>query len=167
MTTHILALDPSSTCTGWALLADATTLVEWGLLRVPAKVKPPPLRARGMAQQCIEVADRVRPAVVVVEYPNSHVQARHGGHGAGLAVYGAVVGYVCGSLRRSGYEVREIDVAWKSRTPKARIHAIVQAEFEDYDPAEDTSSGDGADAIALGAWFLREEAAVRLRGGLA
>jgi hypothetical protein len=121
------------------------------------------------------------PARVVIEISSGKTAKRHGGAGAGLAIYGQAVG----ELRRQAIvsmnqsvmqrlcvgeaslapphqviSVKEND--WTRGVPKRTRAARIAAEFPAYaaavqgDPAGDRG-GDVADAIGLGVWWFETQ----------
>lgn len=152
----ILALDPSLTCCGWALLESRQSLVNCGRIR-PRGSKTP------LADRLQDLSDgleslRIKTvAAVVIEVPSGHVgRNRHGGSGAGLSLYGLAVGYTIGHAQRLGpiHLVTEND--WTGSTPKDQRTAIIRATVPAYRQrhADKDAGGDIADAIGLGQWWF-------------
>lgn len=158
----LLALDPSSTCTGYAILRGlaAADLLEAGLLK-PERTKARSwLRIAAMTRDVRELIEQHGVTHAVVEYPAAKVHRRAKGH-AGLAVYGVAPGAMLNELgHRLGAE-RVLDVTpagWMGDSPlKKPARAMVmaglypksygQAYAAGDDPGHDTS-----DAIALARW---------------
>ena len=92
-----LALDPSSSRIGYAVLDDAKTVVEFGPITPERTADDANARIRHMAREARDVILDSGAGVVVVEDTSGKVG--HGGRGrgmtgAGLAVHGKAVGYL-------------------------------------------------------------------------
>lgn len=156
----ILAIDPSSTCTGYAVLR-GPSLVEAGVLRPRVRLAAND-RVRAMAADFATLLADHRPDVVVVEDTSGKVARRHGaGGGAGLAVYGKAVGYlarvadVWAELLPSQRSVELVlENEWTAGERKEARVRRVALEYPGYDPAKDPG-GDVGDAIALAAYWQR------------
>ncbi len=166
----ILALDPSSTCIGYAIFACRANfeslLGDAGLITTPQK----PSAYVRMVKLADDVFDLIRefngpPMTIVVEVPSGHVNhGRHKGSGAGLSVYGMAVGYLLGRLASLDVDVRIIlENDWTRGIPKGERQASVAARYASYDPAKDPG-GDVSDAIGLGEWWITEERLKTLTG---
>lgn len=152
----ILALDPSSTCSGYAAMTDANILVDAGKIKPHRASDPANARIRAMAADVLVLVEQHKPEVVVVEDTSGKVARRHGGGGAGLAVYGKAIGWLVATLEAAGVRVVTVlENDWSRGQPKRRRQQIVAAAFKGYDAAKD-SGGDVADAIALGQWWFVE-----------
>jgi hypothetical protein len=164
----IVALDPSSVVIGWAVLRPPEELCEAGLIQ-PAKHSQSPIdRIRSMLADLRELLGTIQgpevPIDIVIEVTSGKVNAhRHGGRGAGLAVYGMAVGaawQVCEDWA-AAHQARVHAIPenqWARRVPKWKRSAAIASLFPRYDPAADPG-GDMADAIGLACWFLRERTA--------
>lgn len=90
MSERIMAIDPSTTCTGWAM-AGLERQDDWPQLagRIP---KPSKLKgiaaARYMVDQVYQLITDHVPARIVIEVPDRSVGHAHKGGGSGLARYG-------------------------------------------------------------------------------
>lgn len=168
-TDAILALDPSSTRTGWAWFS-AGTLREAGYMTGAKRSDPAIARIAAMDEQVRELVEQIRPRVVVVEITSGHVQARHKGGGAGLATYGMAVGALAIGASRSMVELvlRAYDIPslygvytvaeneWtRSRNKRVRQRALA-ARTPGYDASKDAGA-DAGDAIQIGEWYLERE----------
>lgn len=159
----VLALDPSSTRTGFAVL-DRLRLVDAGYLAQPRRLDAL-ARSAGMVDEILGLL-RARAGLwraVLIEVPSgrprSGLRANAGGY---LAIYGLAVGAIwqavrswcslqCAPPRVCAVTERE----WTRGVPKrvrqrrmALLHPQYAAQL-----AKD-SGGDVADAIGLGAWWL-------------
>jgi Holliday junction resolvasome RuvABC endonuclease subunit len=155
----ILALDPSSTCVGYALVAGPRPdqLVDGGLLRPkPAKL-PIIARVRQFAQDFRELLEEHRPAVVVMEVSLSrHGRANDRGGASALGVYGLAVEYLFHSLETSGTPIETLDATqWTERLRKAKRTERIRAIYGTRYPVERDPGGDLADAIGIGRWWLQ------------
>lgn len=154
----ILALDPSSTLTGYAVLADARTVLDVGLIRPNRTRDAANERIRAMATDVLALIGEHRPDVVVVEDTSGKVGRRgraRGMNGAGLAVHGKAVGWILSACESAGVRVEPVaENDWTRGVRKATRQARVAAEFKGkYDPARD-GGGDAADAIGLARWWF-------------
>jgi len=159
----ILALDPSSTIVGYAALRRDQSLIEAGLLWPAKRSDASYERVRTMGNDLATLLDRLRPSVVLVEWTKGKVGVRrHGGHGAGLAVYGVGVGWIacraeCWAAGREGCEVIGVlENDWTRGVPKEARQAAMRTLVPEYAGVED-AGGDIADALGLGLWWLREQ----------
>ena len=155
----VLALDPSSTCVGYAVLATARQLLDAGRLTPTRERDDANARIRAMAADLRRVLAEYPDAVVVVEDTSGKVgRGRHGGGGAGLAVYGKALGYLIRVVEEAtGREpALVLENVWTAGKSKAVRQRRVAATFPGY-PADDDPGGDVADAIGLAAWWIDEE----------
>ncbi len=156
----IISLDPSSTCTGFAVFVDDYRLVSCGKLLPCAKNKDDAFeRIFDLCAQVKGLCITHAPGVAVIEWTSGKVGLRHKGRGAGLAIYGAAVGAIAGAVHAYNCEfapVKEND--WiKGRSKRTR--QIEALQFKEYNPKEDRGY-DVSDAIALGLWWYRHNTEV-------
>lgn len=156
---RLLALDPSSSCTGYAFFVGSdTNLVEHGTLKPEKADDPANVRIWQMLMELHDMVIELKPDVILVEDTSGKVSARHKGSGAGLAVYGKAVGGVLFTLMRTGRNVIPIlENTWTRDMSKDARQAAVAAQFKAYVPADDRGQ-DKSDAIFLGQWWMQEEA---------
>lgn len=152
----LLALDPSSKRTGYAVLNERGAILDAGYLTPDHATDSPIRRIERMAIEAQAIGSEGVDAVVI-EITSGHVGKRHKGHGAGLAVYGMAVGAIWGAFR-FGRTVRLYEVAenvWTKGRPKATRRNELALRYPKYAQvmAKD-GGGDVADAIGLGQWFL-------------
>lgn len=159
----ILAIDPSSSCTGYAMLLSHNNLVEAGRF-LPGKTRDSAVhRIMAMGRDLAALIREKQPDEIVIEISSGKVGRRHGGAGAGLAVYGMAVGYLWATAAAFANNDGPIKVhtieenAWTCGVPKEKRTANVALRFKQYRTADDPG-GDVADAIGLGCWWLREAA---------
>ena len=156
---RVLALDPSSTAVGYAVLAGSRVLVDAGRL-LPARARDEAnarIRAMGADLRRL-LAEHADVAAVVVEDTSGKVgRHRHGGGGAGLAVYGKALGYLWAVVEVATGRSPELvlENVWTRGVSKAQRQQIVTYEFPTY-PADRDPGGDVADAIGLARWWLIE-----------
>ena len=174
MSDLLLAVDPSSTRTGWAVLALSGQLRQAGILNPDKARVAAEFRVADMARDLRELLDEWQPVVVVIEHTSGKVGLnRHGGAGAGLAIYGFAIGALwqtAADWQRSlpaEAQARTMvklitENEWTRGIPKEKRQAAVAAEFTAYDPSADPG-GDIADAIGLGLWYTRERMARMLQ----
>lgn len=168
----ILALDPSSTRTGYALMSSATPagLIDAGLIKPTRSRDTAYERVYAMQAQLDELLCTLTSNdQVVIEVPSGKVhRGRHGGGGAGLATYGLAAGAIVTACWRSsvGYAGVQLvsDVAWTRGTPKGRRAEVLARQFPQVqsilgsgkDPGHDS-----IDAIGIAAWYFETLAARR------
>jgi hypothetical protein len=155
----LLALDPSSTRTGYALMSgvEDRQLIEAGIFR-PTSSKDARTRIRQMAKDLSDILAQTAPDEIVIEVPGSRVARGRMGAGAGLTIYGTAVGYMLAVLDQlAPGRVIEVDAwEWTKGQQKAKRATRVGAMYRTYDAAKD-AGGDCADAIGLGRWWLRHK----------
>lgn len=164
---NILALDPSSTTTGWALLDRSERLLQGGVIKPHKQQCEAQYRIGQMCVDLRQLLSELGPETILIEWPSGHVgRKRHHGGGAGLSVYGAACGalwQVCEAWVRSlpsdRQSVTEVELVlesdWTRSVPKPDRVAGIAGRFKEYEPGQD-SGGDLADAIGLAVWFLTE-----------
>lgn len=165
----LLSIDPSSTCTGYAVLSrpegrDDAVLIDAGRL---TPEKPRAKAADRIASMVAQVGDLIRehrPTHAAVELPSAHVhRGKRAGGGAGLAIYGMAVGAVWQGVWGLVAWVVLVDPnTWTGRVNKTtrarRIEALGIGYRMDQDPGLD-----GADAIGLGLWVTDRVTALEWR----
>ena len=167
---RLLAVDPSSTCTGYAVFGGSLAaevpgeLIDAGCVRaVAARRKTPFERVREMAADLREIVVEHEPAVAIVEIPSGKVHRRIAGNNpSGLSVYGFAAGWIAADLE---HKMRSIDgcleqplrvvdeLTWTAGVSKGRRQTFVELQFPSYRAAGDAGA-DAADAIALGCWLI-------------
>jgi hypothetical protein len=154
----IIAFDPSSSVTGYAVMTDARTVTDCGKLTPGRARDDANTRIRVMVAEAVLLIRQVRPDWVVIEDTSGKVSGRHRGSGAGLAIYGKAVGWFLAELERvvPGKVVAVLENDWTRGTKKGTRQRIVAAEYRGaYDPAQDPG-GDVSDAIGIGRWWFVE-----------
>ncbi len=161
----VLAIDPSSTRTGYALLKDSMTILDAGLLK-PNKTRDPAIkRVIAMTKDVRALLYDYRPDVALVEMPHKHNKPRH----KNLAIYGVAAGtmlWVCYefNLHSEEGETHPVNAeTWTEKISKDIRQDLIQMQFDQYDPAKDPG-GDIADAIGLALWWFSKQKAERIAG---
>lgn len=178
---RLLALDPSSSCTGYAVLEGLlpADLVEGGLLKPSASKRVVGCSVEagnaalsswmsrgelGAYRRVVETLEdvrglvaRVEPELVVVEVPSGKVGtgARRGAKGS-LTTYGMAAGAVWSVCRELLPTVPVTERVWTADAgSKAKRAALALSVYgRRYDAGQDPG-GDTADAIGLGRWYWR------------
>jgi Holliday junction resolvasome RuvABC endonuclease subunit len=170
-TTTILSLDPSSTCTGWAVLKPGEVYVASGrLLPVPVRGVPkgyePYQRIASMCQGLVDLLGHYQPGTIVIEFTSGKRAGRLGTNVSGLAIYGAAVGAIWREAvnwadHNASCVKGVLENEWTGSRPKfsrgrtvGRV-VIAAAMFRNYDPEAD-KGGDEADALMLGVFYQRQ-----------
>jgi len=157
----LLALDPSSTRTGYALVTGPTPadILEAGYFTPKPQSAPPYERIAQMAQDLRELLDEVGPDRVLIEMPSGKIHAgnRRSG-GAGQSIYGAAAGALWQCARdHAGCPVETIDPnTWtRGRPKKQRVAELARLCPAYAAQARSDGGGDVGDAILLGWWSER------------
>lgn len=159
----ILAIDPSSTRTGYAILADDGRLIEHGLLKPRRAKDEPHARIDTMVAELLAFRDEHAGIdCVVVEDTDGKVARRLGGIGAGMAIYGMAVR----AFRDAARQIWGADAVnmVQARVWTAGRHKSSRAAAIGLTAAGDTGL-DAADAVGLGLWWIahREPVGADLR----
>lgn len=159
----LLSLDPSSTCTGYALFKKGE-LGEFGLLK-PSKRYDAWERIKIIVEDVRSLIRIHKCDRVIIEVGKKpHGSVRQQSMGAGLIVYGMALGAVCLAVAESLESGRceHVDAnAWTRKKRKADRIAELAMYCPRYEPAKDPG-GDAADAIDMGVWWLQDK---RIRSG--
>lgn len=159
----ILALDPSSTCLGFAVAESGTSdpvrMIEFGRI-TPDKPRTTVYgRTISIIRQLAD-CDFERPDYTVIEIPalrpprHARGQARTGQALYGMAV-GLIVAHVEAHPLRYGAMVLVAADEW-THTAKAKRAAAIAALYPEYRAAADPGM-DIADAIGLAAWYVESQ----------
>lgn len=152
----LLAVDPATRATGYAVFHGPRELLELGVIR-----SSKPDAQRRIDEICDELEKVLgdhHPDYAVVETSAAHQHGRFGDGGmAGLARYGEAVGAVRATLRiRLGADrVAWSSPGWTRRTGKRMRVLQVAAAFPDYVVDRDRGA-DAADAAGLGMWWFAQ-----------
>lgn len=151
----LLAIDPSSTCCGYAVFID-TTLIECGKV-TPRRTKDAVNdRIDHIVAELVALVREHGPEVIVIEDTSGKVSGRHGGGGAGLAIYGKAVGEIRRAMLHTGVRVEcVLENEWtRGMGKKGQRMLWCRAAYPTQYDAEQDKGGDVADAIKLGRWWL-------------
>lgn len=154
----ILAIDPSSNRTGYAILESiGERVLEAGILKPDRTTDPANDRIRAMVREAQAIIAEQEPSLIVIEDTTGKVGKRHGsGGGAGLAVYGKAIGWfasMCERLRPGRVKL-VLENEWTAGVSKARRQLTVSRLFPKMDLSTDTG-GDASDAIGVGLYAVR------------
>lgn len=158
MPEKLLAFDPSSSCTGWALgLRDGRDLqvCQADLLRPPSAYVGW-LRVRWMASAARTVIAQCKPDQIIIEVADGKV--RKGKAGAGLSVYGAAVGAIDNECTRAAFTVAVTPGDWVGNFPKSKrpIRAVMLWPGYAAVASKDKVGKDIADAVCLLDYFVQQ-----------
>ena len=151
-----IAIDPSSSKTGYAVLGESGNILEAGLL-LPRKVRDVAIvRIDCMCDDLRTLLGEHSADHIVVEVPSGHQHGRIERKTRGLATYGMAVGAMYATCRAfpSGrtHVVNAND--WTAGVSKDfRLRLLAMNHPKEYDPEAD-KGGDIGDAICLGQWWL-------------
>jgi hypothetical protein len=166
----VLALDPSSSCCGFALAR--VEIDRPGNPRYTEAGRFLPRRVKDDAFERIDAIceslnsdltawmaqwdQLLCPTVALIEAPKKP-QARQGSRSVGsMWTYGIAVGSIIRTVRARGITVLLVDPAdWAKRTSKAHRPALAQSLFPEYDPDRDAGA-DTADAIVMLRWWAMD-----------
>lgn len=161
----LLALDPSSTRTGYAVGTGPARddLIDAGLL-TPDRAGDAVERIRSMRADLLDLLNEHQPDAVIIEVPGPHTHRRIGHHAAGLPIYGMAVGVildVCWSYQaKASHRLVRVDTVepndWTRGSRKAHRMRCMAADYPGYDARKDPG-GDTADALALMQWWFRQQ----------
>ena len=168
----ILALDPSSTRTGYCLGTDTGQLIDAGLLSVDAALSPVE-KALSMARDAWSLVVEHRPDQIIIEAPAPQAPVIHGKDGVrimqrGQANFGMCVGAIIQRLaigRLAGPDGKAMPRIpadypradeWTRGSSKKHRQLITMQEYPtQYDPKRDPGM-DTSDAVQLWrSWLVR------------
>lgn len=149
--TTILAIDPSSSCSGWAIgtTADVIDHGRWYGRGIPIDDRDYVTRPTSMVAECRSVIAAHRPAIAIIEEPapsklSPRVQYQY------AEAFGRLYQVTMDELDG---EVRRVPAAkWTRNRPKAARAACIEQTVASYTTQGD-SGLDEADAIGLLQWF--------------
>jgi hypothetical protein len=155
---RILALDPSSTACGWAVLDSWPIALDCFGVEKPRGRKCPIDRMRRITAEITALVDQVRPDKIVVEWADGKQHGRIAGRSQGLSTMGQAQGWLCSRLESLDQEVQYVAPnLWTRGTRKEKRALIVRLKFPDYGAWSAKGRDkhmDAADAIGLGEWWL-------------
>lgn len=161
-----MGLDPSTKCTGYAVLdAARDSLLDAGLIK-PENQKPPFYeRVAEMVPDVVQVVREVSPCIVVIEVPDKY-QAGRISRAEGLAKYGFAVGAMWCAVRTMPWVVVHTvaPALWTGGVPKRKRCNLLAMRYPAYARVED-KGGDAGDAIGLVAYY-RDRMETRIQMGI-
>lgn len=174
----VLAIDPSSRCCGYALLAglepgelldagrivpsESTAGLRPTLPALAAWLERPELlayrRIVSMLGDLAELVHEHRPAWVLVEMPSGRAgTGSRAGAKSSLSIYGAAAGVIFEALRHEADPDRVLPVSERIWTAgqgdKGRRQQAIAGFYPQYDAGRDPG-GDVSDAVGLARWWL-------------
>lgn len=159
MTKTLLAIDPSSTKTGYAhLRIPDGEVIQAGFLSGRARDAAIG-RAMETADELISLIADARPDVIVMEVPGpfmSPAMVKRNPRGQGQALYGAAVGIMYRAAWQTGVELIPVGAhEWTRRQQKAKRAIALAMTNAAYRGARAADPGmDVADAIEMGQWWI-------------
>ncbi len=159
----VLAIDPSSTLTGWALMANSSKIIEAGLLR-PGKTRDPAIkRIEAMTIALTKLLRDTLPDQVLIEMPSSRTAGRIKGRAVGNAIYGFAAGAMWWECHVWSDQIEAVDAElWTRGVPKLKRQQNICMMFpKRYNPETDRGC-DIADAIGLACWWFSQQKAKRI-----
>jgi len=175
----ILAIDPSSTRTGYCVMDFKEELLEAGLI-LPAKITlDAAQRIKCMCDDIDNILQITKPDYVVVEWTSGKVGSkRHKGNGAGLAIYGVSIGAIWITIEHWAARACEGDDKpatagkpvvilidendWTGGTPKRQRAETIRRLYPTFDFSKDTG-GDITDSVGLGRYYIGQKKMELLR----
>jgi len=152
---RLLTLDPSSTCTGYALFTSGAELIDAGRLK-PAKTLSAVDRIDQIVSDVQHLIAEEMPTCIVIEITTGKSAGRLTRKVQGLGVYGMAVGAIRQACRDAmGKEnVTSIEEnVWTNSIPKRKRLQLLRIALPEYRAGKDPG-GDAGDAIDLGLWWL-------------
>lgn len=142
----ILAIDPSSSCSGWAVFDAAGQIVGHGRIK-PKRGDTPPARVSVMIFELSQIARQHGVELVVIEEPAPSSKV-----GFTSIPYVTSYGRIYEAMR-TAYQVETVPASrWTRGRRKPARAAYVKAAVPTYTGKGD-SGMDEADAIGLGLWW--------------
>jgi hypothetical protein len=162
----ILALDPSSTCCGFADLRPDGSLRLAGLIEPDKRQAASYDRILSLRRLLRQVLEQQHPGLILIEWTKGKVgHRRHHGNGAGLAVYGCGVGALATEAEHWVEGISNTDCRpkvvyvlendWTRGEPKEHRQLAIASLYPEYLSTDDPG-GDIADAIGLAHWYIKE-----------
>ncbi len=160
----VLGLDPSSTVIGYGALTRGLRLVQAGVISPNHRGDSSWDRIMAMHADLVKLFQTLDPAAIVIEWTKGKVGQRHGGLGAGLAVYGCGVGaaglaaHLWGVAHPRCQVVPILENDWTRGIAKRDRQLAIGTAYPSYAAhlAED-AGGDISDGIGVAAWWIKEQ----------
>ena len=162
-TMKLIALDPSSSCTGYAVFANGK-LIDAGRLRGKSAATAL-YRISAMRLDLLnELLAEHQPQTIVIEMPLEKQHTRTPGKKSGLPIWGMAAGALWATCLQYADETTDgpcsvypvSNTLWTRGKSKDARQLAVKMEHKGYDPAKDRGA-DVSDAIALGQWWLAQD----------
>ena len=174
----ILSIDPSSSCTGYAVLDRGMKLLDAGRLRGKSGTDAP-ARVMAMRQDLIELLDEHKPSVVLVEIPVDKQYTRQEGKKSGMAVWAGaawalwmvcidwaqrhneqqefLAGFAWDESKRT-YVHQVSNTLWTSdiKQSKAMRQAGIGILYKGQYDSKLDKGGDVSDAIMIARWWIEK-----------
>lgn len=160
----ILAIDPSSTRTGYCVMQHDMSLIEAGAVTPSPRAKDALERIESMTWELLDNLAAYEPSHIIVEIPSGKTHRRlQSTNISGLPIYGMAVGYICSAL----YYKLDVDITgvndndWTGGQKKATRAYVTRSLYPELNNKKD-SGMDIADAVGLARWWIEKQ---RLEGG--
>ncbi len=154
---NVLAIDPSSTCTGYAVFADGK-LVDAGLYKPSKSGLDAIQRISDMLDDFRAMLGKVDYDAVVIEIPIGRQHTQTPGKKSGFAIWGLACGAFWATAR-AWPTCRTFPVSntiWTRGKSKADRQLAASLMYKGYDSSQD-KGGDVSDAVCLGHWWLNQQ----------
>jgi len=153
----IIAIDPGSKVTGYAVITESGTLLGAGLIKPQKQTNPADIRIAVICTEIDTLITTEEPDVVVLEWTTGKVgKNRHKGGGSGLAIYGIAIGAIWQTIRQimNTRDIVLIDESWTRGKPKEKRLAELELTCPAY-KRKDDKGGDMGDAILLAQYYAK------------
>ena len=162
----IIAIDPGSIITGYAVVTETGRLLDAGLIKPKNRDDPPNIRIGEIVNAVHALLIEHEPDIIVLEWTTGKVnKGRHKGGGRGLAIYGIAVGAIWITMelwhKDNHGDIVLIDEGWTKGVKKKKRLEDLELTCSAYN-REDDKSGDMGDAICLGEYYLKRLYAERV-----
>jgi Holliday junction resolvasome RuvABC endonuclease subunit len=160
---RVLALDPSSTACGWAILDGSATVHDLGVIR-PGEHRPFWSRVTRICDGVGELLDRHLCDEVLIEVTTGLTYRKV--RASSLAALGMAQGAVWRTVQMHAREPRVVNerewTAGRTKRDRARSLGLWCDAYRAVQGSD--KGGDIADAIEIGLWWLDQRRAERLAG---
>lgn len=159
---RVISLDPSSSATGAAVFECSPTprLIHAARLTGTPKNGPAYKRIDQIVDQVTGLVSTYKADLALIEITSGKTSGRHGGHGAGLSIYGVAVGAVREALRHQLGRHNVIGIYendWTKRTSKLDRWNACRYQYPSFSDVWDADKGDydASDASYLFGWCVQ------------
>jgi Holliday junction resolvasome RuvABC endonuclease subunit len=171
----ILSIDPSSSCTGYAVTV-SDRLLDAGRLTGNKKTDPALDRVLTMRHDLLAVLAEFNPTIILIEMPLEKQRTRNPSMKSGMSIWAGAawaLWMVCVDWTQWPDVFEELqpnvhpvsNTLWTSGSSKDERQLKVRARFKNYEPAADPGQ-DASDAIALSMWWRREQRQVNVKAAM-